>query len=533
MTALRRDWLTMRQRLHDRFEAVCGLPDASRLGTMRGPTTVLSESALSDLWQEAPASARNHLYLHVPFCKSICSFCNYERLRPSSPSQLEAWRDRVMQSIAMVAPSVRHLTFHSLYLGGGTPSVLPASMLDAVLTRLTADFSWHPLAGRHMELDPQVISPARIAVLRRHDFNHFSFGIQTLDVVVNRAHNRGEQDRAAVTRCLEMLRGAGSVHCDFLLGLAGTTPMGILAEVAAVLEDGTADTIDLYEIIPTRAYLASHFGGDRAQFEAHLTPFRQKMHAALHELAARHGRIVHGLGRHSFKLVRPRTGTGVVGRFGYTQLVHIEGHPINLLGLGPSARSRIFGVAAVRAEDPGADGDGFVYRGDVGGLTGELQVYLAHVLRDEDAVSWQTLTALFGDGAAAVLRQPLAAWQALGLATQTPEGVVMVPMDGPARVRALLWLLDTAHLEAAVAQSLGLPLTHWVARARLPPGPWRVASAEGVRLQLARGEDAVVLRLAPSLTGAGARWVVETGGAFAGDAALRRAVSALRRGLPG
>jgi hypothetical protein len=528
------DWLRTRARLHDRLEAVAGLGDAAWLGTLHGGRAALSEDAVAELWRSAPAHAQTHLYVHVPFCKSICSFCNYERLRPSSPDQLQAWLARVLQSIRTLAPATRHLTFHSLYVGGGTPSVLPAPMLDTVLTAIDEAFAWHPRAGRHFELDPQVVSASRVAVLREHGVLDYSFGIQTLDVGVNRAHNRGEQDRAAVRRCLDLLAGAGSVHCDFLLGLQGTAPEAILAEVDSLMGPGGPDSIDLYALQPTAHYLERHWGGDRARFEAHMAPFRTAVAGPLRALAARHGWLIEGTGRHSFKLVRALPPEGAPQRFGYTQLAHVAGHPMNLLGLGPSARSRVFGQATLTAQAPAGEAGPHTYSASLGGLPGELQVFVAHALRDADRLDLAEVGQLFGDAGRAALATPLAAWTALGRATVEGDTVVLAPEDAPARVRTLLWLVPTAHLEHELARRQGLDIAGTIARARLPAdGPWRIVDRAGPRLTLARGPDRVRLRLAPSLDTEALRWVVETGGDHARDPGLRRAVGLLRRQLPG
>ena len=86
-----------RERLQERYVSVSRLPDASRLAYLRGPLHVVTEKEVAALWADAIANpsvegeTRNNIYIHVPFCKSICSFCNYERLRPSHPDLLKSW----------------------------------------------------------------------------------------------------------------------------------------------------------------------------------------------------------------------------------------------------------------------------------------------------------------------------------------------------------------------------------------------------------------------------------------------------------
>ena len=98
-------WMRRRTALHDRFLEVAHVGDASRLAFLNGPTTVWTEEEVAALWERALRSptgavpSRNCLYIHVPFCKSICSFCNYDRLQPSAPDLLNTWLARVLRSI--------------------------------------------------------------------------------------------------------------------------------------------------------------------------------------------------------------------------------------------------------------------------------------------------------------------------------------------------------------------------------------------------------------------------------------------------
>ena len=88
-------WLAARERLQARYGELSELVDASRLSYLRGPMQHFSEAEFAEIWAEAardpnrPQNAQHSVYIHVPFCKSICS-CNYERLRPSRPGLLDA-----------------------------------------------------------------------------------------------------------------------------------------------------------------------------------------------------------------------------------------------------------------------------------------------------------------------------------------------------------------------------------------------------------------------------------------------------------
>ena len=94
---------------------------------------------------------------------------------------LRSYMERVLASIRTLAPRVSQLEFHSLYFGGGTPSVLPGEMLSELLEAIDSSFRFHPANGRHFEFDPAVMNERKLRITREHGFQHYSFGIQTLE----------------------------------------------------------------------------------------------------------------------------------------------------------------------------------------------------------------------------------------------------------------------------------------------------------------------------------------------------------------
>ena len=419
-------WIAARQALHARFVEVCQPPDASWLGHLGLPERRWSLEDVADLWRGVPTQPGrlapvNHVYVHVPFCKSICSFCNYERLRPTSPELLRRWRDRVLHALEVLEPALAGHTFHSVYVGGGTPSVLPAAMVTEVMGALDAHLRIHPAARRAFELDPAILSPDRLEAWRRSGFTRASFGVQTLDASVNIDHNRGAQDRALVGRRFEQLRQAGvsEVSVDFLLGLAGTTPDGIFAEIERVLIEHRPRWVDVFLLTPTRAYLETHFDGDQAAFFRHLAPFQAAAAPRLTALASRTGYALNLGDGHHHNLynrdpVRADPSAAVSDhRFTYCQSVSEQGRPLSLLGLGTSARSRLFGRAWVEFRDPdddvGATGAAW-FRGSAVTSRDEALEYAIFSLRDGDSLDTWSFEALFGQSVEACFPQALAAW---------------------------------------------------------------------------------------------------------------------------
>ena len=193
------------------------------------------------------------------------------------------------------------MEFHTLYIGGGTPSVLPAGQLNEVLERLNAAFRWHPEAARHFEFDPAIMNTQKLDVLVNHGVTHFSFGIQTLQAAVNTAHNRGPQSLQTVAKCFDAFRARDihQVSCDFLAGLEGTQPEQLLREVNEVVGSFKPAWVDIFMITPTKEYIEKHFSGSYDAFYTHLAPFEQRVPQGLEAIARTHGyRFLPGQGHH-------------------------------------------------------------------------------------------------------------------------------------------------------------------------------------------------------------------------------------------
>ena len=516
-------WLLARERLQNRYGELSELVDASRLSYLRGPIQHFSEDEFAQIWAEAardpnrPQNAQHSVYIHVPFCKSICSFCNYERLRPSRPGLLDAWLDRVLQTLDTVAPAVQDLTFHAMYIGGGTPSTLTPRILSRLLEALDQQLNWSKISERAFEFDPAIMNAEKLAVLSRHGFQNFSFGIQTLNADVNADHNRGPQSVEMVARRFEELRAAGiqDVAGDILLGLKGTTPQETLNDIQHILTQFRPLRIDVFQLTPTHEYVNSHFEGSFEAFREHLKPFQETVPDALERFGPDWGYHVKRGEGHRILLrriddkhtSRPRGPMG-----SYQGMTSERDRPVQILGLGPSARSSIFGHASIETRDPGetplSPGPA-LYEGHRLDLECEVRAYLVHCLRERNRVERSVFRALFGADIVDLIPATLSAWSSKGWISIHADSVDFVPQSRTERTRALLWLVPDRYLEHEIARRDQLDLSAGGIRHLVRDLSVEQPLAEGVRfsgvadngrigLKLASG-GTLRLRVAPAL----------------------------------
>lgn len=553
--------MSSRTALHDRYLAVARVGDASRLAYLHGSEVEWSEEEVAGLWEQGVRRSAGELeplncvYIHVPFCKSICNFCNYDRLQPSSPELLKNWLTRALRTIDVIAPAVRPLTFHALYMGGGTPSVLPAKLLHELLAAIDSKLKWHPRAARKLEFDPAVMNRERLQVLAAHGIDQLSFGIETLNPEINARHNRGRQGIEAIERCFDDLQAVGisDVACDFLLGLEGTTPEGMLDEMETVLRRFRPAWLDIFMLTPTQSYIDKHFGGSHDAIWAHLRRFEAVIPPALPDLAARTGYEVRmGSGHHMMLRRRvddtasphaedAQVGPRAVHQYSYTALTSECRRPLNVLGLGRSARSTIFGTAAFASRDP-EDNPWKVgpasYAGNVISMADEARTYLTHLMRDTDTVDRTEFRQIFGADVAEIIPAAIAGWEYEGSARLEDDVLRFVPQDRQARIRSLMWLVPHEAIEFDLAHFDQLELSpSGVARLMAPiepgtglAGGHTYQGADGTRLLVRTPEGEMLrLRVAPALSDeAPLRLVLETTPTTRDTESLRKAVGQLR-----
>ena len=143
-----------------------------------------------------------HLYLHIPFCKQACHYCDFHfSTNLTGKRQLvEAMAHEIDLRHAYLTTAAATTELQTIYFGGGTPSLLTEAELAPVYEAIHRHFTVSPTAEITLEANPDDLAdPAHLAMLRRY-VNRLSIGIQTFDEEtlrwMNRAHNAIEAEPA-------------------------------------------------------------------------------------------------------------------------------------------------------------------------------------------------------------------------------------------------------------------------------------------------------------------------------------------------
>ncbi|MDE7214315.1 MAG: radical SAM protein, partial [Clostridia bacterium] len=118
------------------------------------------------------------IYVHIPFCKSKCSYCDFTSF-PDKLCYAESYMACVYREMAMRSPELKNYTFQTLYIGGGTPSVIDENYIAMLVAAAKKYFNLTADAEITIEMNPGTVSAKKIETYLKCGVNRFSVGLQT------------------------------------------------------------------------------------------------------------------------------------------------------------------------------------------------------------------------------------------------------------------------------------------------------------------------------------------------------------------
>lgn len=176
------------------------------------------------------------LYLHIPFCRTICTYCGCTTKAALRDDPIRAYAATVHDEIALVARHLGPAPLSHIHWGGGTPNILPPDCFTGLVEDLARRFRFQAGMEHAIELDPRHVTPEGARHLARLGINRASLGVQTLDPAVQAAIAR-IQPLERIEAAFAALRAAGitAINVDLMFGLPRQTLDSIRGTVAALV----------------------------------------------------------------------------------------------------------------------------------------------------------------------------------------------------------------------------------------------------------------------------------------------------------
>lgn len=186
------------------------------------------------------------IYVHVPFCKAKCRYCDFLSF-PDKIGIAESYMAYVYREMAMRKPELEDYAFESLYIGGGTPSVIDENYIAMLVAAARKNFNLEKGAEITIEMNPGTVSASKIETYKKCGINRFSVGLQTaIDSQLEdlgRVHNLNQ-----FVQCARLLKGE-NFNVDAMIGLKGQTTEDIRKTLETAAAFG-ASHISMYALTP-------------------------------------------------------------------------------------------------------------------------------------------------------------------------------------------------------------------------------------------------------------------------------------------
>jgi putative oxygen-independent coproporphyrinogen III oxidase len=174
------------------------------------------------------------LYVHLPWCVKKCPYCDFNSHERQGELPFADYTSALVRDLEAMLPSVWGRRIHSIFIGGGTPSLFPAEQIDTLLAAVRARVPVEPGAEITLEANPGTAEAERFHGYRDAGVNRLSLGVQSFNEPMLKALGRihsADEARRAVAMALETF---GNVNIDLMYGLPGQT----LAMARTDIEEG-------------------------------------------------------------------------------------------------------------------------------------------------------------------------------------------------------------------------------------------------------------------------------------------------------
>ena len=175
------------------------------------------------------------LYVHVPWCLKKCPYCDFNSHELTSTLPEQRYIEALLADLEAALPLIWGRPVHSIFIGGGTPSMLAPDTVDCLIGALRARLPLEPQCEITMEANPGTFEKARFRGYAQAGVTRLSMGVQSFDDVhlqaIGRVHDRAQ----ALAAVEEAARSFGTFNLDLMYALPGQTMQQLNADVATAL----------------------------------------------------------------------------------------------------------------------------------------------------------------------------------------------------------------------------------------------------------------------------------------------------------
>jgi len=192
------------------------------------------------------------LYIHLPFCRSKCRYCDFNSYARCDEGVVFSYLAALNREIRLAAQAYKSAKIDTVYIGGGTPSLLDASKIASICRVLGESFDMSDVREFTIECNPESLTEQKLEAYKKGGINRISIGVQSLDDFNLKSIGRAHDAAAAVNSLKLAAKYSDNLSCDVIVGLPYDTDEVVRKEIetlapmvkhmsvyALTLEEGT------------------------------------------------------------------------------------------------------------------------------------------------------------------------------------------------------------------------------------------------------------------------------------------------------
>ncbi len=117
------------------------------------------------------------LYVHIPFCKQICKYCDFYKLFTKNEERINRYIQNLINELDLYYN--KYSDIETIYIGGGTPNFLSNENLEKLLTKLDDYYNRYNIREYSIEINPDILTPSQVELFKKHHINRVSIGAQS------------------------------------------------------------------------------------------------------------------------------------------------------------------------------------------------------------------------------------------------------------------------------------------------------------------------------------------------------------------
>lgn len=282
-------------------------------------------------------TGKNALYLHIPFCDTICSFCPFIKSTKYEPV-IGKYVDALIDEMKMLSssPTIQKMKFDVVFVGGGTPSVLTPELIQKLSSAIKENFTLSDNYEWTFECEAKSATEERIIAMVEGGANRGSFGVQTLNEKYRKMMNLTASFDQIQQTVSFMKKHFNLYNLDLLYQLPGQTEEELIQDMNAAMELGTT-SIDFYPL----EYIACSKGWLRKITSGKLpTPPRSIEKINYNDIVYKHLKKNGWNQKYVYTFMAPEHSNA---RFKYGEVIY-GGYEDQCIGLGTGAFTYMQGI---------------------------------------------------------------------------------------------------------------------------------------------------------------------------------------------